>query len=214
MKFNSLVFSLFMVSKVFASQGTELDSMPNIASATSIATVFSMTNLETQATAIDVVMAKKEGCKKPIGCQLHKYVLIKYNNSSDIARFIPMQVSENDEVRALAQIITLTDKVGNIIYPLRKIVEVKTDKGVEEREKLYLPLMQEGNECPDYEMAKCVIEPYEMSNPVGPLGLVEKFDQFKKGLMLCVECKTNHQPNIPSQLKVTVLHKKLNKLRK
>jgi len=213
MKFNRLVFSLFVVSRVFGSEESQIDSMKNIVSAISIVTAFSMTNLETkevaQATAVDPMTlpggfaSPKKVCQKARACQLHKEVMILYNNSSDIGRYNPIQVSENNEVKDpkalkeiqdLAERITLRDKVGNVIYPL---INPKTNK-------LYLPLMQEGNECPDYVLAKEIIAPRDNANPVGRVGLVKefdlkKFDQMKKDGLICGKCKTTRKPSIPQK---------------
>ncbi len=60
-----------------------------------------------------------------------------------------------------------------------------------------LPVLQENNECPDFLVARSIVDSYETVNPRGPLGLLEKYNAMKKGEFYCIECNIAAQPNIP-----------------
>ena len=166
MKFNSLVFSLFMVGNLFASEGSQIDSMSQLVA--------------------------KQPCKKPIGCQLYQYCVDRYNKEHGTTVHMPEDEVENlalkEELRIFAIKISFFDKSGNLVAP----------EWNSKTCRFRLPLMQEGNECVDFEIAKSIIESHEKPNPVGPLGLLKSFDDLKNGRLYCVACNSTNIPNLPS----------------
>ena len=139
-------------------------------------------------------MGAERLCAKPIGCQLYKFCVERYNQEYNADVYVPEKDEVTDfdlqqELKELALLISFVDKKGDLIIP---DINPKTNK-------LRLSLMQEGNECVDFKCAKAVIESYEQPNPVGKLGLIQEFDDKKKGYVLCSVCDTTNTSNIPKR---------------